>query len=126
MDNKFTHLEGLRYCLKSDVEFFKNVKRAEHKVLFKIEKKVDKPETYTCDSELVYIAPSVYHITHNYTGTEGWTHTRTFVIKSSKNLVDIYEYLCAYKPIPTWETFVEFVKECTTVEPWKTDYLVSG
>lgn len=126
MDNKFTRLEGLRYCLKSDVEFFKDREQTEHKVLFKVEKKVDKPETYTCDSELVYVGPSMYHITHTYTGTEGWTHIRTFVIKSSRNLVDIYEYLCAYKPIPTWETFVDFVKECTTVQPWKTDSLVSG
>lgn len=126
MDNKFTHLQGLCYCLKSDREFFKDKKQTDYKLLFKMEKKVNIPETYMCNSELVYVGPSMYHITHSYTGSEGWTHIRTFVIKSSANLVDIYEYLSAYKPIPTWETFIDFVKECTVVEPWKTDSWVSG
>lgn len=123
MDNKFTHLEGHSYCLKSDKDFFKNVRQTHHTILFKMEKKQD---SYNCNSELAYMGPSMYNITHTYTGPEGWTHIRTFVIKSSKNLVDIYEYLSTYKPIPTWKTFVEFVKECTTVEPWKTDSVVSG
>ncbi len=123
MENKFTHLEGLCYCLKSDKDFFKNIRQGEHKVLFKVTKKQDE---YSCDSELVYVGPSMYHITHTYTGSEGWAHIRTFVVKSSKNLVDIYEYLSTYKPVPTWQTFVEFIKECTTVEPWKTDSVVSG
>lgn len=118
-NNKFVQLKGLLYCLKADLDFFKNKEQTDNKSLYKMQRKVVMIEygaTFFCESELIRAGEDMYYLTHTCSRGDGWPHIRTFVIRSSANLVDIYEHLCDYKPIPTWVIFVEFVKECTLLQ----------
>jgi len=121
MDTKWANLSTISVCLKQDEMFFRNkfdqgVSRGDAKCLFRMTKSNPDKNTMYSESELWDYGDSMYLLTHETTDVDGWSVTHYFWIRSSRNLVDIYEYLCHYKPMPTWENFVEFVKECTLVK----------
>lgn len=104
MENKWVTLTPNNYCLKKDEEFFRTNETTDAKLLINIE-----------NAELWYCGDSMYSLTQRYDCSCNQGIINVW-IKSSKSLVDVYEFLSYYKPVPTWETFVEFVKECTTIE----------
>jgi len=114
MESKWIYLNESNLCLKRDENFFRNIRIEYEKCLFEMKSNSD---TYgICESKLWHYNDSYYCLTHKVINIEGWSFVRHFCIRSSMNLVDIYEYISLYKPMPTWEKFVEFVKECTLVK----------
>jgi hypothetical protein len=112
------HMDRTQYCLDKDREFLKGKTNNLNKILFTLERKNVQIEetncTYDCVTQLISYGDSVYCIEHTYKGI--WKHTLSILLRSKADLCDIYEYTDKYKPVPTWLTLIEFVKECTTVE----------